>query len=123
MTSPVTQPHPLIAEALAERAQQQRKAQAADQRLFLRQIKELFREATQPLGQIFFDLPNRTALVDGITLRQKRIPHAKDGYPDQWVLLYVQQCPRCAQTKESLPLRSLRDLKHYLSGGLRLCDC
>jgi len=123
MISPATQPPPLIAEALAEHARQQRKAQAADQRLFLRQIKELFGEATQPLGQIFFDLPNSTAFVDGMILRQKRVPHPKDGYPDQWVLLYVQQCPRCAHTKESLPLRSLRDLKYYLSGGLRPCDC
>ncbi len=105
----------LYSRALAEKAEQNRQREAASQRLFLRQIKELFGTSLLPSHRIFFDVEHHTALVDGVTLRQKRVPHAIDGFPDQYVLLHVRQCSSCDVKMESLPLHSLADLKYYLA--------
>ena len=104
----------LYLSALAEQAERNRKAEAAAQRLFFQQIKKLWGEALLPSQRIFFDIENRTALVDGVTLRHKRVPDAIDGFPDHYVLLHVRQCPSCEVKLESLPLHSLGDLKHYI---------
>ena len=105
----------LRAQAIAERAEQIRQNNAATQRLFLRQIKNLFGTALKPSHRIIFDVSDHTAIVDGILLRQKRVPSANDGYPDIHILMYVAECTACAKKIESLPLRSLNDLKYYLT--------